>query len=712
MLMKAQNSSPTHLTKGMQNASNALQGVRRSVFGNLLFLVLLVGGTLLAVVYYGTQKTVARLSASLIDATTSRVSSELRRFFEPASINLLVSGDWGMDGQLDIMNFTALNARFMPILKQNLQVTSMLIGNNNGDEYLLLRESDGWRNRLSRASEWGARSRWLSWDLDGELVEDNWREMDYDTRERPWFKRALSHPEGMIGWTKPYKFLTTGEPGITATLRWKPPGADNSEHVLAFDILLKDLSALTANLPVTPNGQLVVMTDEMRVIGLPADPRFKTAKDRASALYRRATNLQIPELTAAIEYWMNAGEQSIDPHSFSVDGDRYWAGFVPFRLGAGQRFWIGVIVPEKDLLGAARRQNKLLLFTTGGGLLVALLLAFLLDRRLHQRVGEEVKRVQQLGQYTLAEKLGEGGMGTVYRATHAMLRRPTAIKLLRAEKEGDEEAIARFEQEVQITSQLSHPNTVRIYDFGRTADGIFYYAMEYFGGTDLERLVDLYGPIPPDRTVSLLRQVCGSLAEAHGFGLIHRDIKPANIMLCERGGQLDVVKVLDFGMAKASGSDRLDLTKVNVVMGTPHYLAPEALRPDANVDGRSDLYAVGAMAWFMLMGRNLFEGDSPIEVARKHLNEEPRSIAEAYGPGIPHDLADLIMRCLEKDPDRRPHDAAHLGELFGECECAHDWTQRRAATWWQAHGEQLLPGSGAASKAASESMAQSLDIQV
>ena len=408
-------------------------------------------------------------------------------------------------------------------------------------------------------------------------------------------------------------------------------------------------------------------------------------------MYLRAKSLELPDLTAAIDHWQGDGEKSTAPRLLSVQGRRYWAAFTPFELGSGQRFLIGVIVPEKDLLGEARRQNTLLLITTGSGLLVALVLAYLLDRRLRHRVSEEVARVQQLGQYTLAEKLGEGGMGTVYRATHALLRRPTAVKLLRAEKEGDEEAIARFEQEVQITSQLSHPNTVRIYDYGRTPEGIFYYAMEYFGGADLERLVELYGPIPPDRTVFLLRQVCGSLAEAHGFGLIHRDIKPANIMLCERGGRLDVVKVLDFGMAKNSGRGQLDLTKVNMVMGTPYYLAPETLQRGVNIDGRSDLYAVGAMAWFMLMGRNLFAGKSPIDVARKHLSAEPTSIAEAYGPGMPQDLARLIMKCLAKDPAQRPHDAVQLGELFGECQCAHEWTQRRAAAWWQAHGEKIAP---------------------
>jgi hypothetical protein len=690
--METDNSYPARLLEGVQPAAKALQGVRRAVFGNLLFLVLLVGGTLLAVVYYGTQKTVAKLSASLIDATTSRVNSELRRFFDPASINLLIGGDWGTAGQLDIMQYEALNARFIPILKQNSQVTSMLIGNSDGDEYLLLRNGDGWRNRLSRANEWGLRSRVINLDPQGNVVDDSWQELGYDTRERPWFKRALSRPSGLISWTRPYKFLTTGDPGITATLRWHPPSDNASEHVLAFDIRLRDLAALTTSLKVSENGRLVVMTEETRVIGLPADPRFEDPEHRNAALYKRARGLDLPDLTAALDHWEVDAEASTEPHLLTVDGDRHWAAFRPFELGAGQRFWIGVMVPEKDLLGEARRQNRLLLIATGSGLVIAMVLAYLLDRRLRHRVGEEVARVRQLGQYTLAEKLGEGGMGAVYRATHALLRRPTAIKLLRAEKEGDEEAIARFEQEVQITSQLSHPNTVRIYDYGRTPEGVFYYAMEYFGGVDLERLVELNGPIPPDRTVYILRQVCGSLAEAHGFGLIHRDIKPANIMLCERGGQLDVVKVLDFGMAKASGSDRLDLTQANVVMGTPHYLAPEAIKARGQVDGRSDLYAVGAMAWYMLMGRNLFEAETPIAVARKHLNEAPTSIRDAFGPGLPDDLAAVIMNCLEKDPDKRPHDAAELRDLFGECRCAHEWTQRRAAVWWKERGEQIAPG--------------------
>jgi serine/threonine-protein kinase len=392
---------------------------------------------------------------------------------------------------------------------------------------------------------------------------------------------------------------------------------------------------------------------------------------------------------------LSLAEPMDEPRRFNGEKGKVWSGYRAFNLGSKRRLWIAVVAPENDFVGDARQKNQALLAIIVGGLVVAFLVGGLIERGLRRRVKEEMSRVTQLGQYTLEEKLGEGGMGTVYRARHSLLRRPTAIKLLRPEKEGDEEAITRFEREVQITSRLTHPNTVAIYGYGRTPDGVFYYAMEYFAGIDLEQLVKAYGPVPPERAVHLLRQVCGSLAEAHDAGLIHRDIKPANIMLCERGGVLDVVKVLDFGMVKdvSMGSQSLDLTQQNMVMGTPMFLAPEAIRKRDNVDGRSDLYAVGAVAYFMLTGRNVFEGDTVIEIVRKHLEELP-VLPSTIFPGMPDDLEQIVMDCLAKIPDERPADARVLIERLELCSVGRHWDQRQAKKWWQDSGEmpKSVPG--------------------
>jgi serine/threonine-protein kinase len=289
---------------------------------------------------------------------------------------------------------------------------------------------------------------------------------------------------------------------------------------------------------------------------------------------------------------------------------------------------------------------------------------------------QQVRQAKQLGPYTLEGRLGEGGMGSVYRARHALLRRPTAVKLLRPDRAG-EAALRRFEREVQLTSQLSHPNTVSIYDYGRTADGIFYYAMEYLDGLDLQRLVDGYGAQPPSRVVHILAQVCRALSEAHGLGLIHRDIKPANIILCEHGGAHDMVKVVDFGLVKSlSASDDPQLSMAEAIVGTPHFLAPEAIR-STGADLRSDLYALGAVGYFLLAGKHVFNGESVMEVCAHQLHSQPPPLPEH----VPVPLSALLMRCLAKDPALRPQTAV---ELLRELSAVPvpAWTDEQASSWW------------------------------
>ena len=302
----------------------------------------------------------------------------------------------------------------------------------------------------------------------------------------------------------------------------------------------------------------------------------------------------------------------------------------------------------------------------------------------------EVKSAKKLGQYTLEERIGEGGMGMVYRASHALLRRPTAVKLLLPDRAGTA-SLKRFEREVQLTARLSHPNTITVFDYGRTPEGVFYYAMELLEGATLMEVVQACGPLPPARVARIVSDVAGALAEAHSIGLIHRDIKPANIMLCERGGIPDVVKVLDFGLVKEIASDSsAALTQANSITGTPQYMAPEAIKSPDGVDARADIYALGAVAYYLLTGKHVFGGGSVVEVCSHHLHTPPVPPSERLGRPLPQELEALVLACLAKAPEARPQDAATLAERLAACPDLGKWSVADARRWWVEHGHALV----------------------
>jgi len=294
---------------------------------------------------------------------------------------------------------------------------------------------------------------------------------------------------------------------------------------------------------------------------------------------------------------------------------------------------------------------------------------------------QEVREARRLGQYTLEEKLGEGGMGAVYRARHAMLRRPTAIKLLPPEKAG-QAALERFEREVQLTARLSHPNTVAVFDYGRTPDGVFYYAMEYLDGINLEVLVREDGPQPPARVAHVLHQVASALVEAHGIGLVHRDVKPENILLCERGGIPDVAKVVDFGLVKDLERGGAALSRADIVQGTPLYLSPEAITAPDRVDARGDLYSLGAVGYYMVTGQHVFSGATLVEVCSHHLHTAPEPPSARLGRPVPPALEAILLACLEKDPARRPASALLLREALCAAPGVGEWSEDEARAWW------------------------------
>ncbi|MEY2936689.1 MAG: hypothetical protein RL033_7438 [Pseudomonadota bacterium] len=300
----------------------------------------------------------------------------------------------------------------------------------------------------------------------------------------------------------------------------------------------------------------------------------------------------------------------------------------------------------------------------------------------------EVRDARRLGQYTLGEKIGEGGMGVVYRASHAMLRRPTAIKLL---ADGSDASLARFEQEVHLLAGLSHPNIVTVHDYGRTAGGSFYFAMELLDGMDLEKLVAADGPQPPERVIHILRQVARGLHEAHEVGLVHRDIKPANVFVCRRWGGPDAVKVLDFGLAKNNAAPATSVTGDNVVLGTPLYISPEALKSSDLVDVRSDVYSLGAVAYYLLTAEPVFTGNTAMEVFIQHLQSLPVVPSERLGRAVPVDLEAVVLRCLAKDSGDRYATAAELERALASCAAAEAWSADRARAWWELRGSVPAP---------------------
>ena len=302
------------------------------------------------------------------------------------------------------------------------------------------------------------------------------------------------------------------------------------------------------------------------------------------------------------------------------------------------------------------------------------------------RLRKEAYEARQLGQYKLKRLLGAGGMGEVYLAEHQLMKRPCAVKVIRPEKAGDPRVLARFEREVKATSKLSHWNSIYIYDYGRTEDGTFYYAMEYLPGMNLHELVQRSGPLQPARVIHLMRQVCDALEEAHQMGLVHRDIKPANIFAAQRGGRFDVAKLLDFGLAKPlTGADderSLQLTQEGSITGSPLFLSPEQATGESEPDARSDIYSLGVVMYYLLTGQPPFDGDKAIRVIISHAQDKPTPPSE-INPLVPADLEAIVLRCLEKKPEDRYQSAEDLAAALDACQQADAWDYDTAEAWWR-----------------------------
>jgi serine/threonine-protein kinase len=319
-------------------------------------------------------------------------------------------------------------------------------------------------------------------------------------------------------------------------------------------------------------------------------------------------------------------------------------------------------------------------------------LAYVTSRIIYKS-GTRLKQAQDIGSYQLVELLGAGGMGEVWVAEHRMLARPAAIKLIRPEMLGangsNRDMVSRrFEREAQATASLHSYHTITLYDFGITEDESFYYVMELLEGMNLDELVKIHGPVTAGRAAYLLQQVCHSLDDAHRNGMIHRDIKPANIFVSRLGSEVDFIKVLDFGLVKMQegvAADAAQLTQEGMAFGTPGFMAPEIAMGEMDIDRRVDIYGVGCVAYWLLTGQRVFQGETPMAEAIHHIQSEPVPPSERTQVAIPDSLEKVILRCLEKDPADRPQSALELGVLFAQSVSDGEWSQEQAQAWWNTH---------------------------
>lgn len=419
-----------------------------------------------------------------------------------------------------------------------------------------------------------------------------------------------------------------------------------------------------------PNAPEATAILNMRLVEPPpADSRATANRGmREPALTRMAASALMGEAGFDVRGYRNyRGEEVVGAWSWLPE---YGMG-VATEVGAREAFRTLYLVRQGFLV------LFLLLVLSGLGILAFTVWVEMLRASIRQ----DALAVRRLGQYVLLQEIGRGANGMVYRARHSLLRRPVAIKLLSPDLTNENSA-ALFEHEVQMTSQLTHPNTVAIYDYGRTPEGLFYYAMEYLSGIDLDQLARKFGPQPEGRVIHILRQVCGSLAEAHRIGLIHRDIKPANILLTRRGGVCDVVKVLDFGLVKARHARGADKLGANAVVGTPHFIAPEAVKDPQSIDTRSDLYSLGAVGYWLLTASTLFDSGDVQELLNGHVSAVPARPSDRLAQSLSADLEEIIMNCLAKNPEQRPRSAEILDTALARCAAAASWTPQDAEKWW------------------------------
>jgi serine/threonine protein kinase len=566
-----------------------------------------------------------------------------------------------------------------------------------------------------RVAASGTHARRYDLDDSGQLVLRFDGQSDYDPRQRDFYKLAVQR--GVRTWTPPYSFYEGKNTGVTRTqaLYIEREGKRALHAVLTVDFEINAMSAYLNERHLPGMRALLYQSDGTILAYTGTGAALPSLKDRAI----KFTDLSDPLLTAFFQFARGPGRGEARFGLVHAGDTPYFAAIAPVRGDPSLAWSIAYLAPEHHFMRALRTYEQRSLAIGSGALVLSALLAFLLARRII-RAREEVasaradarearKEARELGSYRLVACLGKGGMGEVWRAQHRLLAREAAIKLIKTDGGASPgtDRNQRFRREAEALAALRSRNTIELLDYGVAEDGTFFLVTELLDGMDLDSLLARHGPQPPARVVHFLIQACASLAEAHDAGLVHRDVKPANIFTCRAADEVDLIKVLDFGLVRAtldqgagvdphadaellsgraSGVEASRLTQGDVVMGTPAFMAPEQALARA-VDGRADLYALGAVAFFLLSGRLLFESNTAIGLLIAHMHEPLPDLKAQLPSDVPDALIDLLARCLAKAPYERPADARELAQALRDIPFAPDqrWTEQRAHAWWSAH---------------------------
>ena len=665
--------------------------------GLMLIIPLLVGGAAVGalVLYQNTlQVGVREMGGSRVIADATVVRQ--RALFGLGQVAALLSGVHAWADRAGPLDDRAAVARVLIGMADGRPgVCQVYLGRPDGSMFGVTRTDADWQVIEVAPGLDGSRRSLSRIQADGSLLVERVEErVAFDARLRPWYVQAVAAPGAV--WTEPYRFARSGLPGVTIARQLAPsaPGLP-PRGVVAVDL---DLSSFGTALQLTGDlGRNVVFNRSLALIALPPE----MLKDAPCEGLPTGSNLRDPVARAFFAAIRTLPEDSAPlPIRATSEGAEY-GGFVhTLNVPSGPTWYIAQIASRDAIVGMMDRAKQRGLLGAGAavaiGILAGLFFAGLLARTRREvdaqrsRARDAEAKVRELGSYTLVRKLGEGGMGEVWVGEHRMLSRQAAVKMIspktleRIPPSEIGEARRRFEQEARITASLRARSTVELYDYGVAADGTFYYVMELLDGVDLRALVERFGAQPAGRVVQLLVQALSSLAEAHDRGLVHRDIKPENMFICRRSDEVDVVKVLDFGLvriASAPAGDRL--TTAGMVTGTPTTMAPEQATGKA-LDGRTDLYAIGCVACWLLTASEVFTAGTPFEVLTMHLNDPPRPL-RARNPAVPEALAALVESCLAKDPAQRPRDARSLALALTALELPSDqaWTQAQAKAWWE-----------------------------
>jgi len=534
---------------------------------------------------------------------------------------------------------------------------------------------------------------------------------NYDPRTRGFYQLAVK--TGARAWTEPYLFFKSHETGITCA----EPVYDANHALVAVTTVDFDVGALSGFIarPALDQASSVVFTSDGTVLSSPV-----TAKLPISDTLVRGSDLHDPAFDALFQH---PAREAVTLHQLQTTDGVYLLTAAPIGgMRAGVRvpldWYVATVVPARTLLGPTHRLERGAAFASGGALAIAVSLALILAwnvvrmRKQVQLARTEARsaeaRARDLGSYRLVARLGAGGMGEVWRAEHRLLARQAAIKLIRAEvmqnPDSAREVRERFRREAQVLASMKSRHTIEIYDYGVTEAGVFYFVMELLDGLDLESLVVRFGPLPAARVIQLLAQACASLAEAHDANLFHRDIKPPNLFACRAADEVDICKLLDFGIVQMFDEpaapktiapvrpskpiiETPKLTQLGAMLGTPGFMAPEQIL-GMQLDGRADLYALGCVAWWLLSGKEVFARDvGEAKLLHRHIYDDVPPLASVVTTWFPPELEAVIRACLAKDPNERPASARMLGAILRDITIPeqHAWTNARALAWWQSY---------------------------